>query len=94
MNKKFVDKLTEFLESECSDYGLGYDWVVSDCHDNAITVSIVRENTDLSIDVDFRFNGFSLEIEMGDDNWEVVKEYDYTVKYFWMLVSPTLFPNN
>ena len=94
MNKKFVEKLTEFLESECSDYGLVYDLTLSDYHDNAVTVTIFRENTDSTIDVEFRMKDNDIEIEIADGCWEVVREYDYTVKYFWMLVSPALFPNN
>ncbi len=93
MNKKFIERLTEFLESECSDYGIGYDWCISDYHDDAITVHIVRENTDFSIDVDFKFDSRNILVEFSEDNWEIVKEYDHTVKYFWMIISPTLFPN-
>jgi hypothetical protein len=93
MNKKFIERLTEFLESEATDYGLTYDYTASDYHENGIDVKIERENTDLKCEVAFIFNGTDIEIELSEDSWEVVREYDNTVKYFWMIIAPELFPS-
>jgi hypothetical protein len=35
-----------------------------------------------------------LEIELSEGSFYETREYDYSVKYFWMLVAPSLFPNN
>jgi hypothetical protein len=32
-------------------------------------------------------------MEMYEDGWQTTREFDATIKYFWMLISPTLFPD-
>jgi hypothetical protein len=33
-----------------------------------------------------------LEIELSEDSFYGTREFDETVKYFWILVSPSIFP--
>jgi hypothetical protein len=90
MTNKFSERLTEFLDSECSDYDIEYSWNWNDdC--NCCEVNISRY--DNKIDVDFKYdeNSNSLFIDMSDGNWQEVNEYDFLVKYFWMLISPAIF---
>ena len=35
----------------------------------------------------------SFRIELSEDSFYTTREFDETVKYFWMLVSPSLFPS-
>lgn len=95
MNDKFALRLTEYLNSECSDFDLSYTWewndgmqycevdVKRECHEN-------RNKT-----VCFKYNekNDDLLIELSEDSFYVTREFDQTVKYFWMLVAPALFHN-
>ena len=94
MDSKFAKNLEEFLSSECGEYGLSYSWKWDD--DYAwCEVTIVRDSReDRTVSVPFRFQNDNLIIEMCEDSWQTVKEYDHTVKYFWMKVSPIVFSIN
>lgn len=95
MNKKFIDRLTEYLDSECDDYDLEYDYKW--CEDTAnCEVEIKQGYSDRSRWLNFRYDEKKddLSIELSEDSFYVTREFDYTVKYFWMLVAPALFPNN
>jgi hypothetical protein len=96
MNKKFTDRLKEYLESECSDFDMAfnYEWVEDT---GCCEVSVYRsDNNKLEKNINFRYNEKKdvLNIELSEDSFYETREYDYSVKYFWMLVSPSLFPNN
>jgi hypothetical protein len=94
MNNKFSERLEEFLASECSDYDLKYSWEWDeDC--NWCVVKIARDINPLrETELCFRYNQIKDELllQMYEDSYETVREYDYTVKYFWMILSPRIFP--
>lgn len=95
MNKKFVDRLTEYLNSECDDYDLKYDyrWEEDlDCCEVEITREYYQESKTLYFRYDYEKD--NLSIELSEDCFYETKEFDWSVKYFWMLVSPALFPAN
>ena len=94
MNKNFANRLNEYLDSECSDFGLNYDYKW--CEDTACCeVEIKRDNPAISRCLNFRYDEKEddLSIELCEDSFYITREFDDTVKYFWMLVSPSLFPN-
>jgi len=95
MNKKFTDRLREYLDSECSDFGLDYDYKW--CEDTrCCEVEIKRNYSENNKWLYFRYNEKedNLLIELSEDSFYETREFDETVKYFWMLVSPSIFPNN
>lgn len=95
MNKKFTTRLTEYLDSECSDFGLEYDFKW--CEDTACCEVEVKSNYGPNKkELNFRYDekGDHLLIELSEDSFYETREYDESVKYFWMLISPSLFPNN
>jgi hypothetical protein len=86
----FEEALKEFLDSEVSDYDLSYSYSI-DFEDIA---SVTVKRYDNEIDVNFRcHNERGLQMELSEDSWYKIREYDWTVKYFWMLISPKLFPD-
>ena len=93
MNDKFVKRLTEFLDSECDDYGLNYSWEWNS-DTECCEVEITRY--DYKAYVEFKYNekADDLSIEMGEDSWYETREFDYSVKYFWMMIAPEVFPTN
>lgn len=95
MNKKFIEKLTEYLDSECSDYGMSYDYEW--CSDSEqMEVTVKNDHSDKIKGLQFRFNEEKNEllIHLTEDCWYKTEYFDETVKYFWMLVAPALFPEN
>jgi len=95
MNKKFVEKLTEYLDSECSDYDMSYNYEW--CQDSeSCEVDISNDRADLKACLRFRYNEEKDEllIELSEDAWYETEHFNWTVKYFWMLVAPKLFPSN
>lgn len=95
MNKKFSARIKEYLDTECSDYGLQYDYKW--CEDTeCCEVKITTDHNDNIKNLNFRYDDDKddLSIELSEDSFYVTREFDWSVKYFWMLVSPALFPNN
>ena len=90
MNKKFKTRLTEYLDSECSDYGLSYRY---EWEEDSESVEAYVNNEDYATSVTFKYNEESdnLLIELSVDNFVETRECDETVKYFWMLIAPKLF---
>lgn len=90
--KKAIDRLTEFLDSECSDYDMSYDYELEDLN---FDIEITARNPERVSNIFMRYNEDTeqLEIELSEDCYYEIKEWDWTVKYFCMLVSPDLFPN-
>jgi hypothetical protein len=88
-------KLIEFLDTECSELdSLAYEIQSIEFSEDkpefyAIVKVKYRKN---DIDVRFRIKNNELQIEMAEGIWYNVREFDHTVKYFWMIVSPALFP--
>lgn len=93
MNKKFIEKLTEYLDSECGDYGMSYDYEW--CGDSEqMEVTVKNYHSDKVKYLQFRFDEEKNEllIQLTEDCWYRTEHFDETVKYFWMLVAPALFP--
>lgn len=84
----FRKELQEFLDSEATDYFMFY----TDIKYHRLEASVTIFRNDRSIDLEFRYSENDLQLYMSEDHWETVEYYSYTVKYFWMLVAPVLFP--
>lgn len=93
MDKAFILRLTEYLNSECDDYGMNYDYEWSE-DEGCCNVTITTDRNDRSTCLKFRYNEEKddLEIELSENSYYTTREFDESVKYFWMLVSPSLFP--
>lgn len=95
MNQKFANRLNDYLESECSDYDMKYSWEWNE-DIGCCEVKIKRDDhTQHSKCLFFKYdeNKDDLKIELSEDSFYTTREFDETVKYFWMLVSPSLFPS-
>jgi len=95
MNDKFAKRLEEYLSSECSDYSLEYEWSWND-DTNCCEVVIKRnDHTKHSKELCFQYNekNDDLTIELSEDSFYITREFDKSVKYFWMLIAPAIFPN-
>lgn len=97
MRTKFRSALTDFLDSECNNYGMSYE-ILEDTDDEyipSVEVEINIDHDERSIierfawRTDYRSDD-CLCLEVGEDNWKYVCEFDWQVKYFWMQVSPKL----
>lgn len=95
MNNKFNKRIEEYLSSECSDYDLVYKWEW--CEDTGkCVVEIKRDDYSQNTkELYFRYdnNKDDLSIELSEDSFYVTREFDSSVKYFWMLISPSIFPD-
>ena len=93
MNNKFVSRLEEYLNSECEDYGMLFSWKWNE-DTECIEVEIKEDRSGNIKELNFRYDieKDDLSIELSEDSFYITREFDWTVKYFWMLVSPTLFP--
>jgi len=97
MNSNFAERLKEYLESECSDYGMKYKWLWDEDYNWCnVTISLENYYPELEVDLHFRYDEKkdSLLIELSEDSFYETREFDQTVKYFWMKVSPVLFSNH
>lgn len=90
INDKFKDRLIEFLNSECNDYDIEYS-LEYNLDTEYYEVEIKRYDNLILVEFNYDEDKDVLIINMGEDNWYEVKEYDWSVKYFWMLVSSRLF---
>ena len=74
---------------------MSYTWEWSEDM-NCCIVIVKNDFNDHFKEANFRFDETKrkLMIELCKDSWYETAEYDYTVKYFWMLVAPALFPEN
>ena len=92
MDIKFTKRLEQYLESECDDYDMSYSWEW--CEDTQNCEVEIKRN-DLVKHLNFRYDSKKddLSIELCEDSFYTTREFDYSVKYFWMLISPTLFPD-
>jgi len=95
MNDKFTKRLTAYLDSECDDYDLTYNWEwIEDTQRCEVEIK-KDDHNQYSKCLSFKYNQEcdDLSIELCEDSFYVTREFDQTVKYFWMLISPSLFPN-
>lgn len=88
-----IDELKQFLDSEVNDYDLSYEFESVEFEkDNPVSYATVKiKRFESEISVNFRSIEGKLQIELAEDSWYDICEYNRTVKYFWMLISPTLF---
>jgi len=96
MNAKFANRLQEYLESECSDYDLKFSWEWNeDCGCCDVTI-LKDDHTQYTKELRFKYDKEKddLRIELCEDSFYTTREFDHTVKYFWMLISPTMFPDS
>ncbi len=87
--KDFVEQLTALLDSECEDYGIKYDYELEENHAE-VTISL----NGLVARISFKYVDGTLYIDRYEDAWEKIAEYDWTVKYLWMIIAPALWPTN
>lgn len=96
MEKKFTERLNKYLDSECSDFDMYYNYELDE-DSSCCEVTVYRDDyTENRITINFRYNESrdDLSIELSEGSFYTTREFDYTVKYFWMLVTPWLFPIN
>jgi hypothetical protein len=91
MDNNFEKRLEEYLSSECNDYSMDYSWK---WNENAGYCEVEIARYDYRACVNFKYNmtNNTLSVDMDDDNFYETSEFDWTVKYFWMIVAPSLFP--
>jgi hypothetical protein len=94
MNDKFVKRLEEYLKSECSEDSIrwSYEWNEdTECCEVCIRDERIEA---LNTVLNFRYNKVEndLMVELSEDCFYTTRESNWTVKYFWMLVAPALFP--
>lgn len=97
MKEKFKTRLKEFLESEANGDGISHlideteflNW------DEYTKIPVIISRFEKSITIYFGYNSDekTLEIQSDDCCCYAVREYDWTVKYFWILAAPALFGN-
>jgi len=94
MNEKFAKRIEEYLSSECEDYSMKFEWRWDEDYECCIATISNEMHDELSKELWFRYDEKKddLMIELSEDSFYRTAEYDYSVKYFWMLVSPALFP--
>ena len=98
MSAKIPEILKEYLDSECDDYGLEYSVeFIEDCEQFEATIKCNYNKNEKVVNfriVESKNGGEVLTIELSEDSWYETAEYDYTVKYFWMLIAPAIYPEN
>ncbi len=95
MNKDFAERIVEYLQSECKDYDMSYYWEwVEDLGRCEVAVFLSHAPDTRIQYINFKYDEANndLLIELIEDCFYATRESDETVKYFWMLVSPALFP--
>jgi hypothetical protein len=98
METNIPEILKDYLDSECDDYGMNYLVEFNEDYDQFEATIKCNETNNQKV-VNFRVTEDKqgdpvLTIELSEDSWYETAEYDYTVKYFWMLVAPAIFPEN
>jgi len=96
MEKEFRLRLGEFLNTECSEYGLKWEYRFDEDYE-LLKVTIYREDfypkfeKIMYFDYDEQKKHLRLAMDKDLEVFETVKEYDWSVKYFWMLLAPSCF---
>lgn len=103
INYRFAQKLEAFLDSECDDYDILSETVFDEISLNKAQVTLSRNGYSVSLKFRYIPNRYvplydevhdDIALCMYEDCYEIVREYDLTVRYFWMKVAPRLFPVN
>ena len=84
---KFKERLDEFLNSELGDYPFKYLLEFDENYENC-EVIISDGVEEFSIDFQYDTEKDDLRICMYEDIYEVTREFDWTVKYFWQVLAP------
>lgn len=84
---KFKERLEEFLNSELGDYSFKYLLEFDENYENC-EVIISDGNEEFSIDFQYDIDKDDLLVCMYEDIFEVTREFDWTVKYFWQIFAP------
>jgi hypothetical protein len=92
MNNKFTKRIEEYLISECDDYDLIYEYEWNE-DTGCCEVEVKRNDYTKCLNFKYDESCDDLTIELSEDSFYRTREFDHTVKYFWMLISPSLFPN-
>lgn len=85
INESHIDLLTNFLDSELSEYSW-FKYEIDPVEDGEETIVEVKvEGKDGGVAyLHMRTDGNILEIEMNEDMWEETNDFSWRVKYFWM----------
>lgn len=86
LDTKYKDRLIEFLDSELDDYGMTYeiseDEISEEYEYYSVKVKIRTDNPMWELRI--RLSKKTIEVDLYEDNWEEVEDFDWTIKYFWM----------
>ena len=69
----------EFLKDELDDYSCFNGWKIEESEESGNNIYV-----ETSLGVSFKVKDKTLFVELGEDCWQEVVTYDWTVKYFWM----------
>lgn len=93
MEKEFKERLTRFLDHELRDLSTLYydlEW----CPDSELCyVEIEDRIQNLSVTLSFNINDnddLILEMDGYIEGWKVIREYQDSVRYLWMMLAPLL----
>lgn len=95
MNDRFTERLKLYLDSECEDHDMSYSWEW--CEDSErCNVEVKTGHPERVAIVSFVYDKDKdeLQIETMEDCFTTTHYFNRTVKYFWILVAPALFPEN
>jgi len=94
MNKKFARKLEEYLATECYDYDLEYDYEWNEEMKCCVVTITQKRHPEVCRRLRFKYDEEEdiLSIDMGESYYRETKISGPSVKYFWILVAPSLFP--
>ena len=83
---KYIKELQNFLDSELWDYSMKYDIQLNEEYEEEeyYAVKIIDSKDKVIWMVDFRLSKKWIDVDLYEDNWEEVCDFEYTVKYFWI----------
>ena len=83
---KYKDRLISLLDSELDDYGMTYDISEDEISEEYEYYSVkVKTITDNPMwEVRIRLSKKTIEVDLYEDSWEEVEDFEWTIKYFWM----------
>lgn len=86
---KGYEKVKELVEGELDDYSffsIKNIEMYDDYKEEEYYRVEIETNRDKKITLHLKYNieNDKISVELGEDTYEEVKSYDYTIKYFWM----------
>lgn len=87
--EKAISMVRELLDSELGDYSVfsdkGIEISESDKDNDIYWFSVkINKYDEFYRELQFKVEDDELHIEMGEDTYEELNDYNYKVKYFWM----------